>query len=205
MNDDELLARLRAADPADRAPAAPERWIQDLTEATMTESSTTPSEPGARRGVWLLAVAAAVIIAGIGGYALTSRTNGTGIVPPPIAASSSGPTTTQLQAPPATDAKCMVPNATTLKIADLAFAGTVSAIDGDQVTLDADFWYLGGPTDQVVVTATPADLQALLSAVSFEDGQRYLVAAHDGNVMVCGFSAPYDASLASVYGEAFPG
>ncbi|CUR55598.1 conserved hypothetical protein [metagenome] len=205
MNDDELLARLRDADPADRAPAAPDHWIKDLTEATMTESSTAPTEPGGRRGVWLLAVAAAVVIAGVGGYALTSGTDGTSITPPPSAASSSGPTTTDLGAPPATEAKCMVPNVAVLKGADLAFAGTVSSIDGDQVTLDADLWYVGDPTDQVVVSAPSADFRALLSAVSFEDGQRYLVAANEGNVMVCGFSAPYDESLASLYGQAFPG
>ena len=151
-----------------------------------------------------MAVAAAVVIAGVGGYALTSG-NKTTITPPPSAASSSAPTTTELSAPAATDAKCLVPSVEALKGADLAFAGTVSAIDGEQVTLDVDIWYAGEATDQVVVTAPSADMQALLSAVSFTDGQRYLVAANDGKVMVCGFSAAYDESLASLYGQAFPG
>ncbi|MGD9959200.1 hypothetical protein [Nocardioides sp.] len=202
MNDDELLARLRAADPADRAPAPPDRWIHDLTEATMTETST---EPRARRGGWLLGAAAAVVIAGIGGYALVGR-GGDG--PSPIAGSepsASATTSTELRAPGAAQGKCMVPSAEILKGADVAFAGTVASIDDDQVTLDTDLWYAGDPTDQVVVTAPSQDMVALVSAVAFEDGQRYLVAANDGVVMVCGFSAAYDEGLATLYGQAFPG
>src|SRR6266545_4226116 len=51
---DELLARLRAADPASRAVTPAPTWIDDLTEATMS----TTTENRTRR-TWVLAAAAA--------------------------------------------------------------------------------------------------------------------------------------------------
>ncbi len=60
---DELLARLRAADPASRAVTPAPTWIDDLTEATMS----TTTENRTRR-TWVLAAAAAVVVAVIGGF-----------------------------------------------------------------------------------------------------------------------------------------
>ncbi len=54
------------------------------------------------------------------------------------------------------------------------------------------------------VDAGSADLTALIGAPQFETGDRYLVAGTaDGDVMVCGFSGPYDDRLAKLYAEAF--
>ena len=44
MDDEELAARMRAADPA-RGPAPADSWIDDLVEATMA-SGTTETSPG---------------------------------------------------------------------------------------------------------------------------------------------------------------
>ena len=201
-NDDDLLARLTAADPATRAPLPSEHWIHDLTEATMTHTERHP-----RRRTWLVAAAAAVAVLVVGG-GVTALNRGDEPAKPPTAQASdpaSGPTTTELGAPPPSTAKCMVPNAQVLKGAQVAFDGTVVAIDGDRVTLDVTTWYAGGPTDQVVVAAPADDLRALLLGVEFEQGKRFLVAAHDGQVMICGFSAAYDAGLAALYAEAFSG
>ena len=58
----------------------------------------------------------------------------------------------------------------------------------------------------MTVRAPSEDMQALLAAVRFEKGERYLVAASgDGRVMLCGFSAPYSERLARLYGQAFEG
>jgi hypothetical protein len=197
VNDDELLARLKAADPADRAPEAAEHWLSELTEVTMNEHE--PTAPGARRWSWLLAAAAAVLVAGVGGYALLDSDRSQR----PQVARTQPTTVTTLGAPATAQAKCLVPNAETLSGADVAFAATVDSIEGDEVSLDVDTWYAGDRTDRVVVTAPSENMQALLGAVAFRPEGRYLVAANDGQVMVCGFSAVYSTALAAIYGEAF--
>ncbi len=199
MNDDELLARLQAADPASRAPVPPNRWIDALTEATMTDHERATPQPS--RWGWLVAVAAGILIAGIGGYAWVSRDQPAA----PVAVAPVPLTITELEAPAQVYAKCMVPSADTLATAQTAFDGSVVSIEGDQVTLDVDTWYAGEATDRVVVTSPPDDQRMLLAGVDFQPGRRYLVAASDGQVMVCGFSAAYDKSLAGLYAEAFPG
>ena len=50
---------------------------------------------------------------------------------------------------------------------------------------------------------TQESMQDLVGAVRFEQGGRYLVSASNGQVTVCGFSAPYSADLAGLYEQAF--
>jgi len=202
---DELRSRLRSSDPAGSLPpAAPHEVARLLEDVMATELTTESRETGTHnRGplTWLVAAAAAVVIAGVGlfgFYALTGDTDDNG---GPAAAS-----VTELDVPAGAGAgKCMVPNAEVLADADVAFDGTVTSIVGDVVTLEPTHWYAGGPTDIVEVTAPSEQLQRVASAVIFRTGERYLVSARDGHVTLCGFSAPYDEGLAAVYAEAFPG
>jgi hypothetical protein len=99
----------------------------------------------------------------------------------------------------------MVPSAEIVSQQTVAFDGTVTTIADGVVTLTPSHWYSGTATDLVRVRAPSEDMQQLVSAVKFEVGGRYLVSATDGEVTVCGFSAPYSAELASIYAEAFPG
>jgi hypothetical protein len=99
----------------------------------------------------------------------------------------------------------MVPNAEIISHQTVAFDGTVTTLADGVVTLTPSHWYAGDETDLVRVQAPSDDMQQLVSAVKFEDGGRFLVSATDGQVTVCGFSAPYSAELASIYAEAFPG
>ena len=86
----------------------------------------------------------------------------------------------------------------------LAFDGTVQAITDGSVTLAPTQCYAGEPTDAGRGRRRPARRsQALIGACEFEDGGRYLVSATDGQVTVCGFSAPYSAELAALYDQAF--
>jgi hypothetical protein len=200
MND-ELLTRLQAADPAQRTPAPSDDWIHDLTEATMTNLDDNRSDRGSRR-TWLLVAAAAVVVGALGIGGVAAMNGGDSDIPP---TASEQPTVTRLQAPTQTAAKCMVPSAEILAdSAEIALDGTVISVEGDQVTIDATHWYAGDATDQVVVTAAGADMQALIGAVDLQEGERYLVAGtSDGQLMVCGFSAPYDDGLAAMYAAAF--
>jgi len=205
-SDDELMARLRDADPAaSLTPVSPERAARLLEDAMSDDVLTETRETGTRgRGplTWLVAAAAAVVIVGAGAFTLLAGGDDEVEQPATVAEA----TVTELRAPAAEayDARCMVPSAEVLAGKQTAFSGTVDEIDGDLVTLTPDHWYAGNPTEVVTVSAPDETLAQLLSAVEFEDGGRYLVAADDrGDVMVCGFSAPWSAELADVYAEAF--
>lgn len=205
MNDDELRQRLQASDPAASLPPAdPDRVARLLEDVMSTELTTENRETGTHDRsplTWLVAAAAAVIIAGAGLFAVLQLNDDPET--PPTAAT----TVTTLSAPDpaAYAAKCMVPNAEVLAQQTVAFDGTVTSIDGGGVMLTPTTWYAGEPTDKVSVEAPSADMQQLLSAVSFEEGGRYLVSATDGRVTLCGFSAAYSDDLAAIYTQAFPG
>lgn len=202
-----LRARLRAADPAASLPPAAPDGVARLLEETMSHDEPTESRESGARGrgplTWLVAAAAAVVIAGAAVFVLTR-----GDAEAPRAVSGATPTTASVTELTAADtpARCMVPQAALLAGKPIAFDGTVDSIEGDTVTLTPTRWYAGGPTESVRVTAPSERLGQLLAAVSFEEGERYLVAADaGGRVMVCGFSGPWTEQLAAMYAEAFPG
>jgi hypothetical protein len=205
MNDEELRARMHASDPAaSLPPAAPHEVARLLEDVMATELTTESRQTGTRnRGplTWLVAAAAVLVIAGVGFFGVRALT-GDDATP---TAGDPAPSATQLEvSAPAGSAKCMVPNAETLASVDVAFDGTVTAIDGDRVTLAPSKWYAGGPTDVVEVTA-PSDRPTDAGlGFEFSAGERYLVSARAGQVSVCGFSAPYSDDLAAIYAEAFP-
>ena len=208
MNDDELLARLRAADPAaSLAPADPGRTAR-LLEDTMshdTETSRFPSvdqdTPVRRRSplAWLVAAAAVLVIAGVGVFAVVGGDDN----PSVPTAKEPAPSVLALSVRPPSSAKCMVVSPEVLANQQVAFAGTVATITDGLVTLDVTNWYRGGDADQVTVQAPSTDLAALVSAADFQVGERYLVSATDGFVSVCGFTAAYSDDLAAMYAQAF--
>lgn len=207
-HDDELRARLRAADPASSLPPADPSRVARLLEDTMSNDTTTPVVPesretGARsRGplTWLVAAAAVLLIAGVGIFGLTGRDSGT----PQVPSAAPGRSVTTLHAPAAgATGKCMVPNARVLSTQGVAVDATVASISDGVVTLVPTHFYAGDPTDVVKVEAPSADLQALIGATEFEQGGRYLVSATDGTVTVCGFSGPWSRDLAALYQQAF--
>lgn len=209
---DELFDRMRLADPAANLPSAdPDRvarLLEDVVRQDQTHDTTTETrETGTHHRsplTWLVAAAAVVLIATAGVFTFggDEPTTPTAGVEPTEAAGES--TVTELTLPEATAGRCMVPNAQALSGAAYAVDAEVSAVSDGVVTLEATTWYAGEPTDQVEVAQSDADLQALIGATEFEEGQRYLVAGtDDGRVMVCGFSGPYSADLAELYSQAF--
>lgn len=201
---DELRARLRAADPAAALPPDDPARVARLVEDVMsTEPTAENRETGTRHRsplTWAVAAAAVLVIAGAGLLGLRALT---GDDPAPVGTEQAAPSLTRLEVPDsAGSAKCLVPSAETLAHADTAFDGTVTAIDGDQVTLTPTRWYVGDPTDEVQVTAPSEQLQRVASAVDFEEGGRYLVSATQGQVSLCGLSAAYDDDLAAIYQQA---
>ena len=206
-HDDELTARLRAADPASSLPPADPGRVARLLEDVMSTELTTENRATGTRGrgplTWLVAAAAVLLIAGVGVFGLLNHDAD----PPAPPTAADYKTVTELSAPSpvAYGARCMVPNAQLLRQQSVAFEGIVTQLADDVVTLEPTRWYTGDETDLVRVQAPPAAIQDLVGAVRFEEGGRYLVSASDGQVTVCGFSAPYSERLAALYREAFAG
>jgi hypothetical protein len=222
--DDELRALLRASDPAGSLPPADQAALAILLEDIMSadleirpvapdDASRASGTHGRNRLTWLVAAAAAAMIAGVGGVAIAGLSDDDSPAPQasdhrttPPASTAGAPVaglTTELTAKAPTG-RCAVADANLLAQYDQAFQGTVTAIDGDTVTLQATQVYNGEVGEVVEVAATPADLPALVSAVNFQVGGTYLVSAFDGSVSMCpGFSGPASGEIQKLYTEAF--
>jgi hypothetical protein len=223
--DDDLRALLRSGDPAGSLspadPAALARLLEDTMSADLEIRPVAPDDGsratgtrGRNRLTWLVAAAAVAMIAGVGGIAIAGLSGDDS--PPPQASdtrTSTPPettagapvagTTTELTAVAPT-ARCALPSPETLAQYDQAFQGTVTAIDGDSVTLQATDVFTGEVGETVRVSAAPADMKALVSAVDFEVGGTYLVSAFEGSVSTCpGFSGPASGDVQALYKEAF--
>jgi hypothetical protein len=209
MSDDELRTRLSRLDPAPagspvdpvtspRAQELVERAMQ--TPETQTVPKTTDELAARRRRPWLLPLAAAVLaIAVVGAVFAFSGGGGAGDAP-----GGEDPSTLALDLPPSDVAgSCLVFDVQFLAETPVAFAGTVTSIDGEQVTLDVDRWYRGGDADLVTVALADGQTSAALDGVDFSEGERYLVSATDGTVNGCGFSGPAEPQLEQAFEQAF--
>ncbi|WP_244930027.1 hypothetical protein [Nocardioides sp. W7] len=212
--DDALRARLRAVDPAaSLGPADPDgvaRLLEDImshdTDTLVPERRT--GTHGRNPLTWLVAAAAALVIAGVGIFTLTGTDDDS--TAPPIAeggtgADGSDPVVISLRAPAGSTGRCMVPSAEVLSQQQLAFAGTVESIADGTVVLTPTTFYAGDEADQVEVDAPAEQLTNLIGAVDFQVGGTYLVSATDGQVTVCGFSGPATPELEKLYADAFGG
>jgi hypothetical protein len=200
---DELRERLARLDPMHSGvPTEPTTTesSQELLETIMSTPTKQPSEQSAApsRRVWTLAVAAvaALVLAVAGGIAIYG-----GEDTPPTAAEAPLELTAG-----GNDvmASCIMFSPEELeRVAEIAFEGTVDAVDGDTVTLTVDHWYRGGDDASEVVLRAPQGLEALIGAIPLEVGNQYLISAQDGNVNYCGFSGPSTGELRSGFEAAF--
>ncbi|MEV7739944.1 hypothetical protein AB0O75_49375 [Streptomyces sp. NPDC088921] len=206
MNDDELLARLRAADPAVTA-SAPASDINRLVEAAMTADNqtrrapsatraATPIDQTARRGrrIAFAAAAVAVLVMGAGAVRQTGPDHGSG-----GAAKEAAPLALTLDGE--TSAKCMEPTPDLLRTFEIAFEGSVTSRNGDQVVFRIDHWFRGGDADTAQLTNDGAGGDS--ETLAFEIGQRYLVTAQDGVVPVCGGTNIATAEGTALFHRAF--
>lgn len=199
--DEELLTRLRAADPASSLPPAGPERVAQLLEAAMSDTATRPHESrengthGRSPLTWLVAAAAVVLIAGAGVFGLVQRDHG----PTPGA----GPSVTQLRAS-RVSGMCVIPNTHVLRLQTVAFRGTLVTLTERAATFRATHWYAGGPTDEVTVQFVPGGLPETLQARTLAVGHDYLVAAGDGFVRGCGLTGPASSpKLLRLYDQAF--
>lgn len=203
--DDQLRARLARLDPMPRStpvdpstsPRAGERLerLMLTAEPTVPNGRRTPSAQYWRRPVVLAAAGVAAATIGIGALGVI---NGSTTNPPPVAAQ----TVLSLKAQDGTTmSSCLPFTLDILRGFPVAFAGTVSAVDGNTVVLDVDRWYRGGTADQVAVTNNAGVVS--IGGVEFVKGKRYLVTATDGTVTGCGYSGEANPDLEKLFGQAF--
>ena len=154
------------------------------------------------RALTAVAVVVTALLAGCGGGDSSSSGSSSGAAGSSSATpgSSAGPT---LQLVGGAAAKCVVPNPTTLARMQTAFAGTATQVDGDRAVLHVDRWYSSGQGGTVTVETTgPTISEPGLRRLV--EGRRYLISGQQGQVSLCGFSAPWSPRLAQMYAEAFP-
>ncbi|WP_330289288.1 hypothetical protein [Streptomyces sp. NBC_00576] len=216
MNDDELLAHLKATDPA-LTSKAPRPDVTRLVEATMntntaTTTKTATATQGARprrRLVPALAFTALLLVGGgvswgvaRGGEGPADKTGagaaGVGRVP------QLEPLTLILPEGNPGTAACAAPTPDLLRRHELAFEGTVTAEQGDRVVLQVDHWYrldpnLANPSDEVRLSNDGA----FLEAPDFRIGAHYLVTADDGMVPTCGGTTEATDEARAMFREAF--
>jgi len=201
MDDEELEARMRAADPA-RGPAPADSWIDDLVEATLvTDTSTRPST----RRAWAMVAAAAAVVAVVGGgaWALTAGDDDDRGRDPTPEAQPQTELTLTLPEPDAMQ-MCVEFSPEVLAPLQVALSGEATEVDGSTVRLTPDHWYRGGDADVVVLEAPSPDV-LLEGGIVLVEGERYLIGADRGQVATCGLSGPYSTELAAAYEEAFGG
>ncbi|MFD3927146.1 hypothetical protein [Streptomyces sp. NPDC058614] len=197
MNDDELLARLRSADPA-LTSSAPQPDTNRLVEATLNTDTDTDTDTdtalqsaetaagtttrpakaagrGRRHHLFGLAAAAGLLMlgGGIAGGIVANDDNGHSI--------SAGPLTLTAESGSA-NKKCMEPVPDRLRKYPTLFEGTVTSIKGAMVTFRVDHWLQGGDADTVVLDSNTDQPETL----TFLDGEHYIVAAENGVVPSCG-------------------
>ncbi len=205
--DDDLRALLADLDPmAERVPVEPVTSARAREQVERVLASEAPVAAPAARSRWArpsswLAAAAAVAAIAVG--TTVAVTAGGGDDSRDVVAA---PTVLELQGNPSDPmtSMCLAFEVQQLAKAPVAFAGTVTEIGAEKVTLDVDRWFTGGTAD-VVTVATPEGMPtAALDGVNWETGRRYLISATDGMVDACGYSGPATPEFEKQFEQAFP-
>lgn len=199
---DELRDRIARIDPMPSdvhvEPVTSEKSRLLLERVMNTDLKERSEAAAAPRRTWTLAVAAvAALVMAIGGVIVF----GGGDDPAPIAAEP-----LQLNAP-ANDsmASCIMFSPEELaRVAETAFGGTVTSVEGSMVTLTVDEWFKGGDAAEVILNA-PQGMEALIGGIAFVEGEQYLITAQDGTVNYCGFSGPATPEYRDAFRQAFGG
>lgn len=224
MGDVHELERLRAADPApsdvidEIATGARARALR--TELTMqtenpTPHPTHPTPTPTWRRTALAGLALAVVA--LGGVAVALQLAGDGDVPSddvagPVATPDDGtaPGTGEqpdVMPPGGGMAMCVATySAETLAEREVAFAGTVTAMAGDDITFAVEEVFRGDLGETVTLGGAE-----FIGGVNPDNptpvavGDRLLVAGDGGFAWGCGFTQPYDEDVAATWRAAFNG
>lgn len=193
------IDRLRAADPipADEVPQASlARVSARIQENIMTDVQHAPTVPRSRRPLALIggsAIAGALAIAIVFGSGFGVQAPGPiGTDPAPSADPGGG----------GGMASCIMYDPALLPTFETVFDGTVTAIEGDQVTFEVGTAWKGAEGN-VTLTAPGTSVALVGPMPDFAVGGRYLVTAAGPNINGCGYTLAYDADTAAAWAAAF--
>lgn len=200
-NGSDPIDRLRAADPirADDVPdASLARVSARIQEHIMTDVQRDPTlrptrGPLALIGGLALAGAFALAIALSSGFGAQAPGGG------PVAAN---PTPSENPAAGGGMASCIRYDPAILPTFETVFDGTVTAVEGDQVTFEVNTGWKG-VDGSVTLTAQNTSVALLGPIPDFKVGGRYLVTAAGSNINACGYTLDYDADTAADWAAAF--
>lgn len=212
--DTDEVTRLRAADPVhgmsmpEPSDANGRALFQRITSSNGATNGDGRQTPAGHR-VLLVAAGIAVLALLGGGVVSLLRTDRTDVdiagiqpTPTPMATTATaGPIT-----PGGAVGSCVeVYDKQTLANRELAFDGTLKRVNGDRATFSVNEWYRGGDSDEVTLAgaATFSGITSAGPAVMLEPGTRLLVAGDGQFVWSCGFTQPYNASVARQWQDIF--
>ncbi|MGH8946959.1 MAG: hypothetical protein ACRDVL_12525 [Acidimicrobiia bacterium] len=200
MND-ELRQRLARIDPMH--PGVSTRSVTDessrrqLETIMSTPTKERPASAGAPNRTWIPAVAAvAALVVAVAG--IITLGDGPGTTPQAAA-----PLELKAGGEDAMASCIMFSPEELARVAEIAFEGRVTAVDGARVTLTVDHWFKGGGDITEVVLNAPLGMEALIGGIPFAEGEQYLISAQDGNVNYCGFSGPSTPEFRAAFEAAF--
>ena len=187
MNDDELLARLKSADPALTGVAPPpdiDRLVEDtLNTDTALQSATTAAgiatASWGRRHLFGLAAAGLLVLGGgVAGGIMANSGGGNGHS---ASAKTVAPAGALRLTAEGGSGKCMVPGVDTLGKYPTLFEGTATSVKGSTATFHVDRWFKGGDAETVVLTSDTEVSETL----TYTEGGHYIIGAEDGFVPMC--------------------
>jgi hypothetical protein len=203
-NGSDPIDRLRAADPvrADDVPdASLARMTARIQEHIMSDKQ---FDPEVRQPRGPLALAGGLVIVGALALAIAVGSGfnlGGTQSPGPIGA---GPSPSENPAAGGGVASCLVYDPANLPTFEIVFDGTVTAIDGDQITFDVNEGWKGAE-GSITLTAPEVNVALTGPLPEFEVGGRYLVTAAGSTINACGYTLDYDADTAAAWAAAFAG
>ncbi|WP_405835631.1 hypothetical protein [Streptomyces sp. NBC_01518] len=187
MNDDELLARLKSADPALTGVAPPpdiDRLVEDtLNTDTALQSATTAAgiatASWGRRHLFGLAAAGLLVLGGgVAGGIMANSGGGNGHS---ASAKTVAPAGALRLTAEGGSGKCMAPGVDTLGKYPTLFEGTATSVKGSTATFHVDRWFKGGDAETVVLTSDTEVSETL----TYTEGGHYIIGAEDGFVPMC--------------------
>jgi hypothetical protein len=199
--------QLRAANPiqADQVPdASLARISARIQEHIMSDVQNNPISPRSRRPLALIGgfalVGALALAVGFGSGFGAQKPGPIAAVPTPT---TPAPTTEEpTGAPGGGMASCIMYDPALLPTFDVVFEGTVTAVEGDQVTFAVGTGWKGA--DGSITLTKPGSAISFEGALpDFEVGGRYLVTAASDNINGCGYTLAYDEATAATWAAAF--